>query len=258
MNEQRRMEYLEAMGVDMFTPRWVLPGAKSSHQCELPVAPAPGAEAANTPNMDFDREPPPRRETSVGALVDTLLQKTPAAPQPQPQPSVADVPEPAPEPAPVPQESAAFALAFWRVHPDVMVVDSRQQKALPTEALLQGMLSAVGVSANLPRAEILTWPMPGAGEKTWPAAREMVQAFLEGRLLSQPVRLLLVMGSDACKAVLGEKPDELVPSGTGVVQLDSFACEAIVTPSLADLLMQPKQKSVLWAALKPLRHLAHG
>lgn len=246
------MEYLEAMGVDMFTPRWVLPGARPSRQCELPVAPAPGTEAANAPSVETDREPPPRRETSVGALVDTLLQKAPAAPQLP----VADVPD-SPEPAPVPQESAAFALAFWRVHPDVMVVDSRQQKVLPTEALLQGVLSAVGVTANLPRAEVLTWPMPGGGDKSWPAAREMVQAFLEGRLLSQPVRHLLVMGNDACRAVLGDEPDKLVPSGTGVAQLDSFACEAIVTPSLADLLMQPRQKSVLWAALKPLRYLAH-
>lgn len=45
MNEQRRMQYLDAMGIDMFVPRFVLAGAALSSQCELPVAKQAAAPA---------------------------------------------------------------------------------------------------------------------------------------------------------------------------------------------------------------------
>ena len=37
MNELQRMQYLDALGVDMFVPRFTMPGALASELCELPV-----------------------------------------------------------------------------------------------------------------------------------------------------------------------------------------------------------------------------
>ena len=45
MNEATRMQYLDAMGIDMFVHRLILPAAKTSYQCMLPEAPAPSNQA---------------------------------------------------------------------------------------------------------------------------------------------------------------------------------------------------------------------
>ena len=37
MNELTRMQYLDAMGVETFVPRRILPAAQLSTVCELPV-----------------------------------------------------------------------------------------------------------------------------------------------------------------------------------------------------------------------------
>ena len=47
MNEAQRLAYLDAMGVEQLYPRLVLPGAKPSVLCELPVATE--AEQTTTP-----------------------------------------------------------------------------------------------------------------------------------------------------------------------------------------------------------------
>lgn len=261
MNEQQRMQYLEAMGVDMFTPRWVLPGARASQLCQLPVANvAPATEVAPVPQQNHQSvQPRPdaqaRPEKSAGAVVSHLLDtvaRQAKSPLPGPKSEAAS-------PIPV-QDEAAFSLAFWRVHSHIMVVDSRQPKALPTQALLQSLLAAMGVTGRLPRAEVQAWPVPGSSDKSWHSAREMIQAFLETRLLSEPVKYLVLMGQDAARAVLAEPDDGLDSNSAanaqrplGRVNLDSFACEALVTPSLAELLLQPRLKAGLWRLLAPLR-----
>lgn len=258
VNERQRMQYLEAMGVETFVPRWVLPGARVSLQCRLPVSAdadtrTPAASASQSAIAVSEKQSKPAR-----ALVDSLLERV--------SPTSAEMPDkPSSSPnraAPVlpgatqaeatQTEVAAFSLAFWRVHPQVMVVDSRQPQVLPTEALLRALLSGLGLTGALPRAEMQVWPMPGSSDKSWSAACEMMHAFLEGRLLSQPVSFLVVMGGDAAKAILGDAADQVVD---GRVSLDNFACDALVTPSLAELLLQPHLKARLWSLLKPLRQL---
>ena len=47
MNELARVHYLEAMGVSSYAPRFVLPAAKPSVVCEMPVPiPLPDAKSA--------------------------------------------------------------------------------------------------------------------------------------------------------------------------------------------------------------------
>lgn len=48
MNEYQRMQYLDAMGIDTFVPRFLLPSAKASLQCRVSTQ-----DAANTTSADF-------------------------------------------------------------------------------------------------------------------------------------------------------------------------------------------------------------
>jgi len=58
MNELQRLEYMEAMGVDCYVPRLVLPGAKPSEQCELPAIAVIEEPAANTAaNQPIQQQP---------------------------------------------------------------------------------------------------------------------------------------------------------------------------------------------------------
>lgn len=256
LNERQRMQYLEAMGVETFVPRWVLPVARASVQCRLPVA-AGGHKQANAAQVHATVATAEAFAKPARALVDALLERESSLGGDPPEDKAAS-PTPASNPVEaasqddMSREIAAFSLAFWRVHPQVMVVDSRQPAVLPTEALLRALLAGLGLARSLPRAEIQVWPMAGSGDRSWAAAREMMHAFLESRLLSQPVSYLLVMGGDAAKAILGDTAE----ASAGCIRLDSFACEALVTPSLSELLLQPHLKAPLWNLLKPLRLLA--
>jgi hypothetical protein len=256
LNELQRMQYLDVLGVDMFAPRWQLPGARESRQCLLPVATSP-ARNQNSPNSASGPgtasgagHPEPPMGSLVGSLLESVKpQKAAQALDPVAGPILAE---------PLQQEAqAAFSLAFWRIHPQVMVVDSRQPKALPTEALLQALVAALGIGGqSLPRAELQNWPMAGGGDKSWGAAREMIHAFLESRLQDQPVRYLVLMGNAAVKAIAHEALEQAVDSLREPVKLEQFECELLLTPSLTQLLLAPREKAGLWPLLAPLRKLA--
>ncbi len=243
----------------MFTPRWRLPGARASRQCLLPVAASPAQALTDSvsPNSDTGFHSG-RTEAPVGSLVGSLLESSsslsnaPRKASAAPKPVLAATGEKPPR-----QDQASFSLAFWRVHPLVMVVDSRQAKALPTEALLQSIMAALGINRQpLPRAEIQHWPVAGVGDKSWDAGREMIQAFLESRLQDQPVRYLVLMGAEAARVIAADAVQPGGDSSPDAIKLEAFDCELLLTPSLADLLLAPRTKAGLWALLKPLRELS--
>ena len=77
-------------------------------------------------------------------------------------------------------KKVSFALSFWRVSEDLMVVDSRHSElALPVEKLLNNILFALGYPRQLPKVDALSWPMVDAphqdqGEN---AARDTLHGF---------------------------------------------------------------------------------
>ena len=253
LNELQRMQYLEVLGVDMFAPRWLLPGASVSHQCLLPAASSLDTIADTRSQSCGDIVSAGRPEQSDGSLVGSLLKSVSSPKIPVVRERVELL---LPENAQQAQQ-ATFSLAFWRVHPQVIVVDSRLPKALPTVALLQAVVSALGVSRSpLPRAEIQNWPVSGGGDKSWDAAREMMQAFLESHLHDQPARYLVLMGHAAVKVIASGAVDEPAVNEKKPVKLEQFGCELLVTPSLTQLLLEPEKKAGLWQLLAPLRNLA--
>lgn len=272
MNEQRRMQYLDAMGIDMFVPRFVLAGAALSSQCELPVAKQAAAPAAakgvasvldgiggdiggavgGSVGSAAAANEPAQERTSRAPLG---LVSEPEKPKPQKSASstvssiLADL-----QAKTVVKPSAKFFLQLWRVHADLLVVDSRKPgQALPTDTLLTNILKAYGqLPQSLPRAEKLQWPMVDDATKdhSWTAAQEMVQSFLEGRLLSNPVKHILLFGDDAIRAVLGGDAEQSkAPQECFHRPADAFACEAYCMPSLGEILLQPLLKRPVWHLL---------
>jgi hypothetical protein len=253
MNERQRMEYLEAMGITQYVPRWILPAARLSSQLVLPATELESApkldviEAAQPQNVPV-AEPSPA-PVAIGDLVETFVR----------QPVSLAEPSPVAERSPVAEASvieaepvAQFALSIWRPAPSLMIVDTRHAgQALPTKGLLDNILLAKEISPSHTKPDILLWPPAGGGPTPgWSAAREMLHAFLHARLERQPAQYLWLMGESACRAILPDHPYE---ENLGrAINLDSLATLAVVLPSLADMLLQPALKARTWAAIRSL------
>lgn len=261
MNERQRMHYLDALGIDTFVPRFVLPVAKLSAPCALP------AVAAAEPESVLVNEPVHGLASPVVGgeerrVLDDIVRAT-QIPGPSKNDDASETASlSASLDAPLSEATAApvrFSLALWHLG-KVQVIDSRRQgDALPTDALLSNILQAVGcLDLNLPKAEMLQWPMVERQQHGgWPAAQELVQGFLDGRLLSRPVAYLFLFGDDAARAVLGEGCD-ITQTRYACVPVPAFEAEAIVLPSLAEILYQPECKRDVWRALSGLPKLRPG
>lgn len=272
MNELTRMQYLDAMGIDMFVPNVCLPHAKASPQCVLPSAellPVASNESSvgMTERLHVDEQAASSSPVSAAHVLANLRgeqqQAEPAIPITEhsvhhgrdgalPSPLSASTPKLVP---------VNFTLGMWRIGPHVQILDSRVDgDALPTDVLLRNMLRVHGLlTESMPAQEILHWPLPGVAlaDTSWGAAHDMVISFLEGRLLDNPVTVFLVFGEDAYRALMGETvvfSDALYQT----VSVDAFAAEAIVLPSLRSLLHNPLEKKQLWSILQSLSHqIAH-
>ncbi len=277
MNERQRMQYLETMGIDCFVPRFVLPEAKCSALCELPIANDPSrafsAEVA-TPTADALQYSPsvPILPGSASHTDTSGLART-DGPKRIAIDDIIDVKKPAASNKEAadkdvggetiqalvntltekPKDDVRFSLSLWHID-NIQIIDSRKPgDALPTDALLNNILLAIGgLALQLPRVERIDWPMVETAEdKSWQAAQEMVQGFLEGRLFAKPVSYILLFGQDACTAVLGQDVD-FIQQQYQTFPVDAFEASAIVLPSLADILRAPKFKADVWRALSVL------
>ena len=198
MNEIQRQQYLDAMGIDTYMPRWILPAAASPFSCQpvlpesesqassqlqsnsLPVA---AAESAQAESQNTSAAATPAASASMASAPATAVEN-PSTPDrssaPQPPSAAQDVlssvaaePKPSASNKPVSADSILqslsnekrpdprFALSLWRVSDELMVIDSRHSElALPTEPLLLNILSALGFPRQpLPKVEVLRWPM---------------------------------------------------------------------------------------------------
>lgn len=241
-SEIQRREYLQAMGIVQYVPRWILPGAKTSVHLAPPVEqPLPVAE----PPAEMPAPAAPRvLETVVTGLVDAL------APARKPRLPAEEKPV---ESAAAAAAAAAphFALSIWRPSAALMVIDSRPSgQALPTDALLHNMLRAKGIATAPAAADVLRWPpLAGQATDTWAAASEMTLAFLQARLELQPAAYLWLLGECAYRAVVAAGK----PYGESLGQalnLESLGTLALVLPSLSDMLRQPHLKAVTWSAIR--------
>lgn len=282
MQETTRLHYLRALGVSNYMPRWQLTGAPPSVlNDDLGIAWEESVSATETPSPNDTpqksaqqqhapvTEEPKRQDAALNptaAVLEALAPSSKAtAPNPirtpiaQDQPQSPSTPKAAPQTqqrAPAkPESSVSFALSFWRIADDLLVVDSRHSElALPVEKLLNNIVFALGYPRQLPKVDVISWPLLDAPhhDQSESAAREMLHAYLDGQLLLHPGKFILLMGEDASRFLLEEDSDFQQRLGKQFA-IEAFDLTAVVVPSLSTLLQDPDQKSLTWQAIQPLR-----
>ncbi len=255
-----RMQYLEALGIPVYVPRYVLPQAKPSKAAVLPITPADveGQDTALPPRQDTALTEATSAPRGIGSLMQ-VLQPALSRPEDRPQPApLAEQVQSAAEDRPAGAwREVRFSLHIWHLGPDTLIVDSHQPRAaLPVAALLVNMLFAVGQSKEVGRPERLDWPLlPQLPSAPLQHARDMVSAFMAGRAQGAPVSRVWLMGEQAYLACLDA--DEDYPAALGQVRkISALATHALVLPSLAEMLQQPASKGVAWRALKHYYEIA--
>lgn len=263
------MQYLDAMGIEMFVPRMLLPNSMPARQCPLPEAVSASAAPVLVDPEALVSTLKPAKQLHVESRVlpelargvhELVVAPTTAPPETVVEsPSQTDVSE-ASEPPP---EIARFSLSLWWIGEDVLVLDSREPRAaLPTDRLLANMLVVAGLmTLNLPKSQELVWPLSGSSgrDQSWRAASEMVNELLETRTATRPVKYVLLFGENSARALLDGDDcikDKLLVEMIGdVLPLERFSAKLALLPSLADILREPAKKPLVWQSLLNLRSL---
>lgn len=259
-DELRRQAYLEAMGVECYLPRLLLPGARPSALCEMPdwlppVAesqPGPGESAGAVAASAAAGNEPAIAGRSGAADIQQLLDGT-------------DVPKRA---ARAPTDIAAtrqrsgaaiprFSLSLVRAGRILLVDDGLGRDVDPQLYLhlLHSLLFALGGSAPEPSLDAFNWPLArvrgGHVDQSQTAAREALTAYLDKQLQQGGAQYLLLMGDTTAGHVLGEAAEGGRRNGE-LLSHPQLSARCLVTASAARALSEPALKPVIWRDVQPL------
>ncbi|MCY4356641.1 MAG: hypothetical protein OXD01_03870 [Gammaproteobacteria bacterium] len=274
LNELQRRNYLGYMGYQVYYPRFLLPGAKSSPQYEIPEK-IPGSgipivadnravseeknEASKTvANTDITRskaEAIAARERARRNRPD-LSQKPANAKdrtKEQKKPAVKIASE-------GPLGELRFNLLYFAIDSQLAVISEvpphqnfRQKK--DCSALLLSILRALrshapGSDPEL-RREAFNWPLAEGivDDEPKKAAALTLQGFVNKRQANDRFSNLLVLTSQLAHILTGD--DEAEPKGD--VVLENFDCQVTLTHSLHSMLAYPPLKREVWSHLQALR-----
>ena len=265
MNELVRMQYLDAMGIDSFVPRMVLPAAQPSVACELPVSFADVEPAAQftDPFAGEESSSPAVPSPESAAIVQQLLSPEGESQKPATTESKAPVPVGITLQALLaakPKKQLRFALTIWQLENGVVFIDSKEPKAaLPTSALLGNIVKALYPTENLPKPDSIHWPLlesAVAPDNALAEAREMVHAFLASRFDVKTPSLLVVLGQMAKDVVIASAEDAVAAMSVGENASPAhLPCVAVYLPNLAELLRDPALKHSIWPAVKAAHNI---
>lgn len=262
MNELQRTEYLTALGVTSYMPRFCLPLAPEPLQAPLPPPveeerePTPAAAAVmaavgvvsepSGPQSDAHKPSdaeinPVRSSPDMGRVIGNITAETRVSPAVAQTTTVAP-PQRAVEP---------FVLSSWRLGEEVLAVDSREPgTALPVEALFGNIARALGWHQLESERNKLRWPLaenPFAAAAGADDARDTCSSWLEAACLRNPVKSIWLMGQQArefCNPASQGFESGSVSDWQGV--------RVLSMPSLTELLQEPARKREVWNLLRKL------
>jgi len=256
MSELQRQQYLSALGLDTYMPRWHLPFAPASVLCELPVAiesPSNVVPSAIKQNIaiSVERQLPskPVNPAPVHHLISDMLDTKTALPEVK----ISKAGDILAQFDVKPVTIAPFSLSIWRPSVGMMVIDSRDTKlALPTELLLNNILrSLVKNQAITLQEDVLRWPMieNSFAKRTLQDARNELQTWLSVQNEIRPVNYLWLMGKNAAMYFLPDSVEhkDLLYKTTSL--MDS-SIVALLLPCLNELLQNPQLKKSVFAAVQ--------
>lgn len=245
MLESVRLDYLTALGVTSWVPRYQLAHAAYRSPPELPavvsvpevVAPPIAAEAARCALV----------AERVGVRPRVSVPTRVALPKPEQAPESLPA-EVVPELEPLP----AFHLQLWLAGSCALLLEVQGpglESAMPEFTLLRDILRAAGLPVSPHLYAEFQWPLTRNPQfdRSSPAASLALQAFMQARLESEPVVSLgcfgvhttLLLGLEVDKSrLLGpeERLEQLPP--------------AWFAPDLHSLMASSANKALLWQQLK--------
>ncbi len=260
MNELVRMQYMEAMGVDVFVPRVLLPNANSSLLCALPegvnfdVTDKVGPDAAIsdssliselTVNSNELNRSVPNNELSK--IID--VQPDGAQERHKPLASADSIVEALSTAGEDANEKIILRLSSW-ANNQFFVLDSRtENQAYPVALLLRNILSSVKLlNTGMPRMETIDWPSRmHVGKQGWREATDWLFPFIENKTANNS-KHVFVMGNPAFCSLIGKQQDF---SSNLYKQFffESLGKKGLVLPSLEEILCRPELKHLTWRAL---------
>jgi len=265
MNEIQRQAYLAALGIENYMPRWQLPQAPQAQACIMPVLASRPVVALERDGLVVEpsaggQQPNPQSFSASHVPSSKTLEPTPVANL------LADMVAPKKVPlsanatsilqqleTPKAAVVAPFALSLWRPLPGFLIVDTRDTSlALPTELLLGNLLRVFLGSRFQPAdEEVMRWPMVENRfvSRTADDARVELQTWLAVEHELRPIQRLWLMGDNAARYLL---PADTDPQAHWfqTQPLAAAHLQALLLPSLNQLLQQPQLKARLWAALQ--------
>lgn len=246
MNELQRTEYLTALGVTSYMPRFRLRLAPEPVQAELPPAveeasEAPPAAAVMAAVGVAQAEPPMARPADAVPEISRVISsittetRTPRA-------------EVVPEPVAPPRQIRPFVLSCWWLGAELLAVDSREPgSALPVEALFGNMARALGWHQLTAGRDKFRWPLaenPFAAAAGAVDARDTCSSWLEAAVARRPVKSIWLMGQQAQDYCAPIALEDGVSDWNGV--------KLVSMPSLTELLSEPLRKRDVWQLLRKL------
>ena len=259
MNESQRNVYLSAMGIDVYYPRAILPGAKPSPAYEfdlieqgqsLPIessfVPEEESEDPNTQLEIAENQNPEtesiKQEVSVLTELDAKVDRTEAE---QPE-QIKD------------EESSElrFSLRYFRVTDSVAVIDEYplQQSADSRDKslhLLRNILRALNIEVEVLSPELSSWPLiEGLTEETDSAnaAKQALQGFIAGRQEQDGFKNLIVFVGVIDDLLVGPERAE----NRRDYQIENSDTFITITQSLQSMLSFPDLKKDAWHQLQPV------
>lgn len=257
MNELQRQNYLSALGIENYMPRWRLPFAPEPIACVMPTITFEKSGLLDSPaiieqtiSSAIPAMPLSKAESAIAidVLANLDVRQKPSAPI-----NAAAILQQLEEKKPTIVEP--FSLSVWRPAPGFLIIDSRNTKlALPTDLFLNNILRVCLIDNFNLSEEVLRWPMIENRfvSRTEVDARNELQTWLAVENELRPINRLWLMGENAGKyfipadiSTIEHRWQKVAVNGlTGHTPLT-----ALLLPSLNELLQKPSDKVHLWLAL---------
>ncbi|MEH3022283.1 MAG: energy transducer TonB [Pseudomonas oryzihabitans] len=253
--EARRRAYLQALGLDAWVPRTVLPFAAPSRPEALWVE-----EAAEAPVAARVIRPEPAAKVAPAAAVaEAPAANRPRIEIPRPaalKPAATLAVEPEPERAPPREPAPRFALQLLQAGRCLLLLELPTGDTLgardPAYLLLRDLLRAAGLpeTPRIISEEPIRWPLLNSGQLDQgpTAAAEFVQSYVSGHQERLGAGLgLWLIGGAAWRCSGGEDGDDTV------AERETALGPAWRVPGLETLMEEPARKAALWQAMRPMR-----
>ena len=265
MNESHRKAYLNAMGIDVYYSRVILPAAKVSPNYEFAVEEE--TQSLATKKNESEKFPEIKRSAVTQTISNVPIRDKEAVPhsnigyEDSNTQTAGELSEELPEGAsPVVSEDGTlrFAIKYYKITENLAVIEEyplQQSVDLDKESLnlLRNILRALGIETEhvVFTPEYLSWPLvEGLSTEVDDivAAKRVLQGFIAGRQKQDGFKNLLVFAGLIDDLLIG--PDDAQNRRDYQVQGTEYSI--IVTHSLQSMLSNPQLKKDVWRRLQAL------